>query len=230
MATSNDSSRRVASRIAFRMPRPGRFATREVVLIDLSLKGAGIRHQVRIAPGTKSTLRFRLERQYHEVQCELLRSKLELVNHGNKITQIYRSGLRFSALDDELAGMKDALRKRIQRAVARQQADAFADPGLMSGIDEPSGSLPLDLLASWMESRPFVRCTLERGRWKKERSDSAEQPGHGFTVSAEEGEKEIDILCQAYQKSSEEQRRLIRLFAHLSVSDPSDEPRGRFEP
>lgn len=231
MAPPGSVSRRVTNRLTFKMPRPARFATYEVVLIDLSLKGAGIQHPNQIPPGTRSTLRFRLEREYHEITCSITRSKLQLVRQGTKTLQIYRSGLQFVGLEGEADTIKDALRKRVQRAIARQQADAFANSEAMKGVEESSGAIPLAALASWMETRPYVRCVLEKnGRWKTEKVDSPEQPPNGFTVSAEEGEKEIDLLRRAFEKASEEQRRLIRMFAQITLHDPSDEPRGRYEP
>jgi len=218
------------------MPRPARFATHEVILVDLSVRGAGIRHHVKIAPNTRGTLRFRLERQVHEVPCHLFRSRLELVKQGDKTLQIYRSALRFDALgkeedEDGLDTVREALRKRVERAIRRQQADAFGDPELMSGTEESSGAIPVDLLASWMESRSYIRCTLGRdGRWKSERVDNAEQPLNGFTISAEEGDREIALLRSTWEMADDDQRKLIRIFAQVALTDPSDEKRGRYEP
>jgi hypothetical protein len=232
-----EKARRTLGRLAFRMPRPARFATHEIILIDLSVRGAGIRHHVKIAPNTKGLLRFRLERQYHEVDCVLTRSRLELVKQGSKTLQIYRSALRFEGMgrdddeDDGLESIRTAMCRRVERAVRRQQADAFGNPGLMGGIDESSGAIPVDLLTSWMESRRYVCCTLDRaGHWNCERVDNAEQPISGFTVSAEEGEREIALLRKTWEVADESQRRLIRIFAQLALTDPSDEKRGRYDP
>jgi hypothetical protein len=230
-----EKARRSLGRVTFRMPRPARFATHEVILVDLGVRGAGIRHHVKIAPGTRGLLRFRLERQVHEVECTLGRSRLELVRQADKTLQIYRSALVFEAMSDaggdRIESIREALRKRVERAVRRQQADALGDPGLMGGTDESSGAVPIDLLASWMETRHFVRCTLERaGKWKWDRVDSADQPINGFTVSAEEGEREIALLQKTWEAADENLRALIRMFAQLALTDPSDEKHGRYEP
>lgn len=231
MPPPGSSSRRVTNRLTFKMPRPARFATFEVVLVDLSLKGAGIQHPNQIPPGTRSLLRFRLERESHEITCEIKRSKLQLVRQGTKTLQIYRSGLQFVGIEGEAETIKDALRKRVQRAIARQQADAFANADAMKGVDESSGAIPLAALAAWMETRPYVRCVLEKnGKWKSEKVDVPDQPPVGFTVLADEGETEIDLLRRAFERANDEQRRLIRMFAQITLSEPSDEPRGRYEP
>lgn len=213
------------------MPRPARFATQEIILIDLSVRGAGIRHHKKLLPQTKGVLTFRLERRHHEIPCIVARSRLELVKQGDKTLQIFRSALGFEALEESLDSIRAAIRKRVERAITRQKADALGQPELMNGIDESSGAIPIDLLASWMETRPFIRCSLDKnGRWKYERAESSEQPPEGFTVSAEETDKEIDLLKMTYEKARPDQRKLIKIFAQLALSDPSDEPRGRYEP
>jgi hypothetical protein len=232
-----EKARRALGRVTFRMPRPARFATHEVILVDLGVRGAGIRHHRKIAPGTRGQLRFRLERQYHEVECALVRSRLELVRQGDRTLQIYRSALRFEAMraaettEDGLESIREALKKRVERAVKRQQADAFGNPELMSGTEESSGAVNIDLLASWMETRHYVRCTHDRaGHWKTERVDTPDQPINGFTVSVEEGEGEIALLRETWEAADTDLRALIRMFAQLALADPSDEKRGRYEP
>jgi hypothetical protein len=213
------------------MPRPARFATHEVVLVDLSTIGAGIRHQSKIGLGTSGVLRFRLERQYHEIECTLSRSKLEIVKAGSKTLQIYRSGIRFASLDGAANSIRDAIRTRVDRAIARQRADALGDPTLLKGITESSGSVPVALLAQWMETRLFIRCTLDKhGTWHREQVNDPDQPESGFTVSVEETQSDVLLLCKTYEKATAEQRKLIRLFARVSIDDPSDEPRGQYRP
>lgn len=231
-----EKARRSLGRVTFRMPRPARFATHDVILVDLGVRGAGVRHHLKITPGTRGLLRFRLERQYHEVECSLVRSRLELVRQGDRTLQIYRSALRFEAVSqaangDGLDSIREALKKRVERAIRRQQADAFGNPELMSGTEESSGAVNINLLASWMETRHYVRCTLDRaGQWKTERVDTADQPLTGFTVSADEGEGEIALLRKTWEEADADLRSLIRMFAQLALADPSDEKRGRYEP
>ena len=127
--------------------------------------------------------------------------------------------------------IRNAIRKRVERALLRQRADAWADPSVMKGVDESSGSFSTDLLTSWMNARPFIRCRLdEKGRWEQERVDDSEQPERGFTISADEKEEDVALLRRTYEIASAEQKSLIRLFARLSIENPSDVPRTRFQP
>ena len=51
-----------------------------------------------------------------------------------------------------------------------------------------------------------------------------EQPSVGFTVARGEDTAEMQRLCRVFEASEEEGRRLIRLFAELSVSDALEIP------
>ncbi|MGK2857717.1 MAG: PilZ domain-containing protein [Thermoanaerobaculia bacterium] len=215
------TSRRRIARLGFRTPRPARFGTHDAVVLDISLHGAGIRHPGPIKLGTEAMLRFRLEKQEHAMRCRVVRSRMELQQHEDGTVQSYRSGLAFVGLEHEAVSFREALRKRANRAILLQQANALARPELASG-ESASDRIELEFLAPWLKPKPFVRYTLERGRkWKTVRVSRAEQPDNGFTILAEEAEKEVATLCRLFEDGSAEQRHLIQLFAHLSLTETS---------
>lgn len=198
-------------------------------MIDLSLHGAGVRHQTRIAPGSEASLRFRLEKQEHSVRCRLLRSKLELTQTESGPVQSYRSGLAFVALDTEVRSLRDALNKRVHRALLLQKANALGKPELADAATPPSSDVDVKFLAPWLHPSPFVRCVFDKKKgWKRSRTSSSEQPDDGFTVLAEEGDVEIARLCKTWEIADANGRELIRLFAHLSLTETSDIERDRF--
>ncbi len=198
-------------------------------MVDLSLHGAGVRHQSRIAPGTEAQLRFKLERQEHSVKCRLLRSKLELMPTEKGAVQSYRSGMAFVALDGEIRTLRDALNKRVHRALLLQKANALGKPELADAATPSSSEGESSFLAPWLKPSPFVSCTFDSKKgWKRSRTSSAEQPETGFTVLAEEGDREIEKLCKTWELSDENARELIRLFAHLSLTETSDVERDLF--
>ena len=94
------------------------------------------------------------------------------------------------------------------------------------------GNLNLNALfpLSVAGGQAFVRCTYDRGVLRRALVQSSEQPQDGFTLLADETFELIDLLCRTYLSADEEERRLIRIFAQLSVSDPSDTPRDLFAP
>ncbi|HEV2722122.1 MAG TPA: hypothetical protein VG323_19025, partial [Thermoanaerobaculia bacterium] len=60
--------------------------------------------------------------------------------------------------------------------------------------------------------------------WQRRRVFLPEQPSAGFTVARTEDSDEMQRLCNIYAASDEEGRRLIRLFAELSVSNALEIP------
>jgi hypothetical protein len=70
----------------------------------------------------------------------------------------------------------------------------------------------------------FLCYRLENGVWRRRRVFLPEQPSVGFTVARSEDSAEMQRLCRVYEASDEEGRRLIRLFAELSVSDALEIP------
>lgn len=198
-------------------------------MIDLSLHGAGIRHQARIAPGTEALLRFRLEQQEHSVKCRLLRSKLELMQTDMGAVQSYRSGMSFVALDGEIKSLRDSLNKRVHRALVLQKANALAKPELAGDLTPQSTDADVHTIAPWLKPSPFVQCTYDPKRgWKRARTASTDQPDNGFTVLVDEGEHEIQKLCKTWEAADDGARELIRLFAHLSLTETSEIERDYF--
>jgi hypothetical protein len=104
-----------------------------------------------------------------------------------------------------------------------QQANALAKERVPGDDSHSSDGIELSFLSPWLKPKPFVRCTLERGRkWKMVRVSRAEQPDNGFTILAEETESDVQKLCRLFEDGSAEQRHLIQLFAHLSLTETSD--------
>ena len=70
----------------------------------------------------------------------------------------------------------------------------------------------------------FLCYRLEDGVWHRRRVFLPEQPLSGFTVARSEDSEEIQHLCRVYAAADDEGRRLIRLFAELSVSNALEIP------
>ncbi|HXG58392.1 MAG TPA: hypothetical protein VNL91_05180 [Thermoanaerobaculia bacterium] len=214
------------------MPRPARLGTFNVVLSDVSVAGAGIQHHVQIPPSLILPLVFRWESQHLELGARLVRSRLEYFTRGETTLRIYHSGLLFVDRDASGADIRDVIARRVTRALNRQIADAHAVSFADRQAGDSSGGVNLNQLFPLFTpvGRGYIRCTLERGRWKKEWVDTPEQPESGFTVSAGERQEEIELLCRTYSAAGYEERRLIRIFAQLSINEPSEVPRDRFWP
>ena len=70
----------------------------------------------------------------------------------------------------------------------------------------------------------FLCYRFENGGWIRRRVFLPEQPSVGFTVARTEDNSEMQRLCRVFEASDDEGRRLIRLFAELSVSDALEIP------
>ena len=65
----------------------------------------------------------------------------------------------------------------------------------------------------------YVCLTFEASGWLRKRTHDPGQPSEGFTVSADETDAQIELLREAYERSDPDGRKLIQLFAQLSIVD-----------
>jgi hypothetical protein len=227
-----EANRRRAERVRLPMPRAARLGGFNVVLSDVSVVGAGIQHHVQIPREIELPLSFRWEKQDLDLHCRLVRSRLELFTRGETSLRVYHSGLVFVDLPETRSRVRSAIASRVASALDRQKADARGVAFARRRPSDSSGSLNLNSLFPLIgdAGRAYICCTYERGIWRREIVQSPEQPQHGFTVSADETAEEIEMLCRTFSGADEEERRLIRIFAHLSLAEPSDIARDVFMP
>jgi len=228
---TSQGNRRHADRVRLPVPRPARLGMFNVVLSDVSIAGAGIQHHVQVPSNTPFPLTFTWEKQQLELDCRIVRCRLEIFNRGETTLRIYHSGLIF--MDNGGGGsLKRAIENRITRALERQKADAYPDEPRRPSPSDSSGSLNLNMLFPLIAEarRGYIRCTFDGKQWKKEWVESPEQPRAGFTISAQERAEEVELLMKNYVNAGQEERRLISIFAHLSVAEPSDVPRNSYFP
>jgi hypothetical protein len=238
-------SRRV-QRIHLARPLMARLGATQVVLVDVSMLGARIEHHTPLSTGQEARLIFQWEEEAISVDCRIVRSRLERFSVGADGLTVYHSGLEFL---NAPAGMKAALKKMIERFITRaldeQKLNArgvlpttienmpiFRYGQLTANqaqvAEEVGGSsLPTARMA---KETGYICFQLENRNWRKKRTHDPGQPAEGFTVSAHEDQAQIELLCQAYEKSDSDGRKMIQLFAQLSIAEGEGVSRGRFEP
>jgi len=64
----------------------------------------------------------------------------------------------------------------------------------------------------------FLQYLLTPGGWKCRRALLPDQPEDGFTISANETQEQIDLLCSTYETGDDEAKRMTRMIAELSVT------------
>ncbi len=229
-------------RIRLSRPIVARLGSLSVVLSDISVIGARVEHNVQLATGNMARLSFRWNDENIEIQSKVVRSKLERFSSGSDGLTIYHSGLEFIGSSPEGArALHQMISSHIIRALEEQKANArgvvpedldempiFRGGVLSQGRrDGGGGALPVNRIA---RQAAFISFRLDKMRWRRTWTTSREQPEDGFTVSSDEEQEQLHLLCRTYENADSEGRRLIRIFAQLSVTEGEGVPPGRYEP
>jgi len=240
-------TRRV-QRIHLAQPIVSRLGATTVVLIDVSILGARVEHHTPLIAGSHSRFAFDWEGEEIAAGCRIVRSRLERFSVGADGLTVYHSGLEFETMEDgsprRLRGMIEVF---ITRALEEQKLNArgvlpIHDPARMP-IFRRGGQLTAnktDLMqgaggsvlptARMMKDSGYVCYHLENNSWRKKRTHDPGQPNEGFTISALEDHDQVELLCEAYLRSDRDGRKLIQLFAQLSIVEGEGAMPGRFDP
>ena len=190
-------TRRV-QRIHFPQPLTGRLGRTDVDIVDLSVLGARVEHRVPLETGEHSRLVFAWDGEHVAADCRIVRSRIE--------KGVHRSGIEFVNLPRPL---RETIRQLIEihlRRAFNEQRRAARDVILP----------PLDALAAI--DNGYVCLTFENG-WLRKRTHDPGQPPEGFTISADETDSQVELLREAYERSDGAGRKLIQLFAQLSIAE-----------
>lgn len=240
-------SRRV-QRVHLTLPTTARFGSNSVVVVDISVMGARIEHHMPLGTptGGEANLSFVWEDEHIGVDCRVVRSRLERFSIGADGLTVYHSGLEFLEPSHATrAALKRVIGRFIARALEEQKANArgqvptsvekmpiFRQGQLTenrSDIAEAIGASALPT-ARVAKEAGYICLQLEKNHWKKKRTHDPGQPTEGFTVSASEDQSQIQMLCDAYEKSDRDGRKMIQLFAQLSIIEGEGIAPGRFQP
>ncbi len=244
-AMDGSRTRRV-QRIHLATPLVARLGTTQVVLVDISVLGARVEHNVPLPSGTKARLTFTFEDEEIGTDCRIVRSRLERFSVGADGLTVYHSGLEFENTPGDMkVRLKNMIARFISRALEEQKMNArgeipqhdvakmpiFRYGGQLSAnvkdVSVGETALPTSRIA---KETGYVCYHLENNTWRKKRTHDPGQPAEGFTISAMEDRAQADLLCEAYLKSDKEGRRMIQLFAQLSIMEGEGVSPTRFQP
>lgn len=237
-------TRRV-QRVHLAQPLLARLGSTQVLVIDVSTLGARIEHHVPLAGGN-SAFSFNWDNEEIISQCRIVRSRLERMSVGADGLTVYHSGLEFEAMtDDTRVRLKAMIGRFISRALEEQKLNArgvvpehdvnkmpiFRFGQLSADAKDKRLSAPSYLPASRLAKQVGYICyNLESSSWRRKRTHDPGQPMEGFTIAASEDHTQAQMLCDAYLRSDPAGRRLIQLFAQLSIVDGEGVQLARFEP
>ncbi|MCU1347083.1 MAG: hypothetical protein JWO56_113 [Acidobacteria bacterium] len=204
--------RREFQRLHLDPPIPGSLGTTAVSILEVGVLGARVHHAAPL-DGREVELRFSHRDDEIGLRCEVVRS-MESQN-GRYPGAGFESGLRFLAAIGESG---DRLRSMLGDLVTREMQNRRAMP--IESFGQPVDG---DKTIRGVDAE-YLCYRFENGMWSRKRIFLPEQPAIGFTVARSADSEEMQHLCRVYQASDAEGRRLIRLFAELSVSDALEIP------
>lgn len=217
--SSANTDRRRYSRIKLDHPLNARFGDTRAKVIELSIVGFRIAHEGRLQAGEQRRLVVDWEGAPIDIGCSLVRTTLWRLAKAMGEQSIYHSGLRIiEASRESFDRLRELIAERILRALEEQKANARGIPPLAAYMYQPEKG---DL---------YRRCEWIDGQWRRSETIRATQPQSGFTVSAEVDPAHVDMLCRTWESTTEEGRRLTRMFAELSISKAEGVPTRRYIP
>lgn len=198
--------RREFQRLNLNPPIPGTLGTTAVSILEVGVLGARMQHTDALDV-TRGDLRFSYKDADIDMRCDIVRT---LPQDGG-----YESGVRFIAAVGESGDrLREMLAELVTEELTRRRDISAKDLGTAIDGDRTVRG----------KDAAYLCFRFENKTWSKRRIFIPEQPPVGFTVARTADTDEMQRLCAVYEASDEEGRRLIRLFAELSVSDAMQIP------
>ena len=192
--------RREFQRLNLSPPIAGTLGTHRVRIVEVGVLGARVEHDDDLESDSLD-LHFKHAGQEIAMRCQVVRTS------GSS-----QSGLRFvAAIGESGDKLRDMLGILVTKEIDRRRTAPGREP-------LPSHNVDGDKTVRGADAS-FLTYRFENGQWTKRAVFLPEQPPTGFTVARGSDSDEMQRLCHVYEASDEEGRRLIRLFAELSVSD-----------
>ncbi len=205
--------RREFQRLTMTPPVPGTLGATAVSILEIGVLGARVQHAEPLDV-QYAELRFSYRGQEMDLKCEIIRTAAGISKYPGAGLE---SGVRFLAAVGESG---DHLRDMLAELVSKELDARRTSPGT---APLTSRSVDGDRTVRGADAG-FLCYRFENGKWSKRAVFLPEQPSVGFTVARSSDSDEIQRLCRVFEASDEEGRRLIQLFAELSVSDVLEIP------
>ncbi|HUO84298.1 MAG TPA: hypothetical protein VM534_04205 [Thermoanaerobaculia bacterium] len=218
--------RRRTERIHLPEPLEGTLGDLPIHLVEIGLLGARAEVLGTAPADEERMLAVDWDGERIEILCRVARMEVRRELSELKGMILSDAGLEFLEAKGS-SGM--TLRKKIAEVVTRalelQKANARGESDWSEQFPYYDPERPRESAAHPL----YVTCRLlENGQWKRSTILKPNQPVHGFTVRASTPEEQIEMLCAAFARGTEEQRHLIRLCAELSLLENDAVPPPMF--
>lgn len=219
MLEIEERQRRTFGRIDLEQPLPGTIGAVPVTVVDVSIIGLRVMHEVRLPAGEDSEALVSWQGREMRFACHIVRSTLFSLGKTAADKSMFQSGVRLDeAFGDSEKVLRDLIAQRVMRAIQEQKENAYGIPP----------AIPFTYRVG--KGDRYRRCDLTGGTWRKFDTTRQEQPTDGFTVSADLDPVQIEILCRTYEALGPEGRRLTKMLAELSIKKTEGGPTRRYVP
>ncbi len=212
--------RRKYQRVTLVRPLVARIGSARAFLIDASLSGIRIAHQGNIpAEGSMCGIVFEWEAIPVALECRITRNTLQKLARSAREKSVYHAGMEIvGGGEAAMKTLREMIAGLVARALDEQKANARGIPAIAA------------LTFQTGKGTEFLRYELINGAWRHSETKRPEQPMNGFTISADEGQEHIAMLCETFATADAGGRKLIKLMAELSISKAEGIPTRRYSP
>ena len=191
--------RRSFDRLNLTKPIEGTFGDLSVMVVEVSVGGAKMVHDEHIKKGATAMLRFEWRGHRLAVLSQITR------------TDGARSGLHFLESNETIVKLVNEWAAEVLNA-QQANADGNREANVVGDGTLTAASAGARALAG------FLQYHLTPNGWKCHRALLPDQPEDGFTVSANESQEQIDLLCRTYEGGDAEAKKMTRMIAGLSLN------------
>lgn len=181
----------------------GRF---DGTFVDLSSRGARIRHHGTLQRGSSVRITFTWERERFSATAQVLASRVVALGTSEAPLPLYESRFHFVYVDhasgDLLGRVLTALANEALRTWVGNLRAVDIDAGPRTQPPVPNG---------------FIRCERINRRWQQKWTTDSKQPEHGFLLPAGTEPADVQTLCEAWDSMDEDGRHLLQLTATAVV-------------
>lgn len=194
--------RRQESRWRLTFPLQAKLGRCTGQLINLSMKGARLRHAHAVCPCSDAVLSFHWGDETFKTSVRVLATGLRPADGQ----ALFESRMRFY----DVPQASQELLERVIATLTDQQLRKWVD-NLMG---EPNKGWPATSAASGL-----LRYRFLDGQWVTRPAKVDEPPPRdGFVVPASMDESELKVLCAAYRRANRDGQQLLRLFTQAAIA------------
>jgi hypothetical protein len=201
--------RRRVQRVRLIEPLRGRVDLNRAFVVDVSLRGLRVAHQVSIGRvGETVSVHAEWDGRPFDVMARIVRTVEFKPAASATAKAVYHSGLEITLVIGVSARtLRDMIEWHVERAFDEQVANARGIPTIAPQSVQTGKAAQLK------------RHELVNGRWRESATTDPAQPPNGFTVSSDHSPHEVAMLRGAFENAaSEDGRALIWRLAQLSIS------------